>query len=227
MLIDIATKHRDQLTIGLAQIAPLWLNRDATIAKILRTVEDAADKHCHIVVFGEAILPGYPFWIERTNGARFNSPLQKDFYAYYLDQAIHVESGHLRPLCVVAREKRIAIVVGCIERAQDRGGHSVYCSLVYIDQYGEIQAIHRKLMPTYEERLVWAQGDGHGLRVHRLGAFTIGCLNCWENWMPLVRSALYAQGEDLHIAIWPGGLHNTQDITLWVRSKVERKARMW
>ena len=206
----------EQLTIGLAQIAPVWLNRDATIAKILSYIDDAAEEHCHLVVFGEAILPGYPFWLEHTDGARFNSPMQKDFYAHYLDQAIHVESGHLHPICEMARQKRIAVVVGCIERAQDRGGHSVYCSLVYIDQGGEIQTIHRKLMPTYEERLVWAQGDGNGLRVHSLGAFTVGGLNCWENWMPLVRSALYAQGEDLHIAIWPGSLRNTQDITRFI-----------
>jgi nitrilase len=68
-------------------------------------------------------------------------------------------------------------------------------------------------MPTYDERLTWAQGDGHGLRVHQLGAFTAGALNCWENWMPLARAALYAQGEDLHVAAWPGGIHNTHDIT--------------
>jgi predicted amidohydrolase len=71
-------------------------------------------------------------------------------------------------------------------------------------------------MPTYEERLTWSPGDGHGLQVHRLGPFTVGGLNCWENWMPLARAALYGQGEDLHIAIWPGGLHNTKDITRFI-----------
>jgi len=71
-------------------------------------------------------------------------------------------------------------------------------------------------MPTYEERLTWSPGDGHGLRVHALGPFTVGGLNCWENWMPLARAALYGQGEDLHIAIWPGGIHNTRDITRFI-----------
>ena len=216
MSVNEMDVHGDKITVGLAEIAPSWLNRDATIAKILRSIEDAANKHCNLVVFGEAVLPGYPFWIERTDGARFDSLVQKELYAYYLDQAICIESDHLYPLCEIARDKHIAIAVGCIERAEDRGGHSVYCTLVYVDQYGEIQGVHRKLMPTYEERLVWAQGDGHGLRVHQLGAFTTGGLNCWENWMPLVRSALYAQGEDLHIAIWPGSLHNTHDITRFI-----------
>lgn len=68
-------------------------------------------------------------------------------------------------------------------------------------------------MPTYEERLSWAQGDGHGLRVYPVGPFYVGGLNCWENWMPLSRAALYAQGEDLHVALWPGNLRNTEDTT--------------
>jgi nitrilase len=71
-------------------------------------------------------------------------------------------------------------------------------------------------MPTYEERLTWAIGDGAGLVVHRLGKFTVGALNCWENWMPLARSALYALGEDLHVALWPGSVHNTRDITRFI-----------
>ena len=105
------------------------------------------------------------------------------------------------------------MILGCIERPLDRGGHSLYCSLVYVSPQGDIASVHRKLMPTYEERLTWSPGDGHRLPVHTLGVFTVGGLNCWEKWMSLARTALYAQGEDLHVAIWPGGLHNTQDIT--------------
>ena len=209
-------KNEDSLTIGLAQIAPVWLNRDKTLEKIFKSVQSAADADCQLVAFGEALLPGYPFWIERTDGARFNSPVQKEIHAHYLDQAVQVEAGHLDVICEAAKERQIAIVLGIIERPADRGGHSVYASLVYIDAEGVIQSVHRKLMPTYEERLTWSPGDGHGLRVHKLGAFTIGGLNCWENWMPLPRAALYGQGEDLHIAIWPGGMHNTQDITRFI-----------
>ena len=86
----------------------------------------------------------------------------------------------------------------------------------HIDADGIIQSVHRKLMPTYEERLTWSPGDGHGLRVHRLGAFTVGGLNCWENWMPLARAAMYAQGEDLYIALWPGSCELTRDITRFI-----------
>ena len=107
----------------------------------------------------------------------------------------------------------MACYLGIIERAGDRSGHSLYCSFVYIDKTGTIQSVHRKLQPTYEERLVWSPGDGAGLVTHKLGEFTVGGLNCWENWMPLSRAALYAQGEDLHIACWPGSERNTEDLT--------------
>lgn len=204
------------LTVGLAQIAPIWLDRAATLAKVKSYVEQAARQGCGLVAFGEALAPGYPFWVERTDGARFNSPLQKSIFAEYAEQAVQPEAGHLDQIRAVAAEHRIAVYLGCIERAADRGGHSLYCSLIFIDPLGEIGSVHRKLMPTYDERLVWSTGDGHGLRTHSLGAFCVGGLNCWENWMPLPRTALYAQGEDLHVAVWPGGIHNTRDITRFI-----------
>jgi predicted amidohydrolase len=168
------------------------------------------------VAFGEALVPGYPFWVERTDGARFDSALQKKLYAHYVEQAVCIEDGDLNGICELARQHGISVYLGIMERAANRGGHSVYASMVYIDANGEVGSAHRKLMPTYEERLVWAIGDGHGLRTHRIGPFTAGGLNCWENWLPLPRAALYAQGEDLHVAIWPGNLRNTEDITRFI-----------
>ena len=206
----------DLLTVGLAQMAPVWLQREATLEKVLRKIEEAAAQGCHLVAFGEALVPGYPFWLEHTDGARFNAPLQKELHAHYLQQAVQIESGHLDAVCELAARHKIAVVLGCIERPLDRGGHSLYCSLVYLAPAGEIASVHRKLMPTYEERLTWSSGDGHGLRVHPLGAFRVGGLNCWENWMPMARAALYGQGEDLHVAIWPGSEYNTRDITRFI-----------
>lgn len=203
----------DMLTVGLAQIAPVWLDRVRTLDKVAAWVERAGQAGCGFVVFGEALVPGYPFWIEHTDGARFESPLQKDIHAHYLDQAVQIEAGHLDPICAAARKAGIAVMLGIIERPADRGGHSVYCSRVHIAADGTIASVHRKLMPTYEERLSWAQGDGHGLQVHRVGPFTVGGLNCFENWMPLSRAALYAQGENLHVALWPGNLRNTEATT--------------
>lgn len=208
--------QKQTLTVGLAQISPSWLQKEKTILKAVDYIKQAAFKKCDIVIFGEAFLPGYPFWIEITGGAKFDNSLQKEMQAWYMQQAVQIENGDMAAICEACKTNNIATIIGTIELAKDRGSHSIYCSLIYIDRKGIIQNVHRKLMPTYEERLSWAQGDGHGLRVHQLGAFTLGALNCWENWMPLVRSALYAQGCDLHIALWPGCVRNTKDITRFI-----------
>jgi predicted amidohydrolase len=205
-----------RIKVGLAQIAPAWLQRERTLAKVVDWIGDAAAKECDLVVFGEALVPGYPFWVERTEGAKFESQLQKELFAHYVSQGVCIEDGDLEPVCSAAAKHGIAVYVGIMERAANRGRHSLYCSMVYIDQSGAVRSAHRKLMPTHEERLVWAIGDGNGLRTHRLGPFTIGGLNCWENWLPLPRAALYAQGEDLHVAIWPGNVRNTEDITRFI-----------
>ena len=201
---------KDSLTVGLAQIAPVWLNRGKTIEKVQSYLSDASDKGADLVVFGEALLPGYPFWLDRTNGAEFNSDIQKKIHSHYMDQAVCIEDGDLDSICATVKDKSIATYLGIIERPQDRGGHSLYCSIVYIDKQGNIQSVHRKLMPTYEERLSWSPGDGHGLVTHSLPPFTVGGLNCWENWMPMARAAMYAQGENLHVSIWPGNKRNTE-----------------
>ena len=204
------------LTVGLAQISPVWLDKENTIEKILKTVNEAAKSSCELVVFGEALLPGYPFWLALTGGAEWNTNINKELHAHYANNSIDIESGDLEEICKLCAQKKIAIYLGIIERPKDRGGHSLYCSLVYIDTQGEIKSVHRKLQPTYDERLTWAQGDGNGLQVHSLKKFTVGGLNCWENWMPLPRTALYSQGENLHVAVWPGSDHNTKDITRFI-----------
>jgi nitrilase len=206
----------DFLKVGLAQMAPVWLNKTETVKKIISYIEQAGKQSCDLIVFGESLLPGYPFWLSITNGSAFNDTVQKEIHAHYMRSAIQIEAGDLADICAVANNNNIAVYLGTIERAKNRGGHSLYCSLVYIDKAGEIKSVHRKLQPTYEERLTWSPGDGHGLRVHALGPFCVGGLNCWENWMPLSRTALYAQGENLHIAVWPGAKRNTIDITRFI-----------
>ncbi|MEO6254830.1 MAG: carbon-nitrogen hydrolase family protein [Ferruginibacter sp.] len=203
----------DTLNIAIAQIAPVWLNKKLTIKKIETAIKEAATQKAQLVCFGETLLPGYPFWLQLTDGARFNNNTQKEIFAHYLNESVCIEKGDLKTICALAKKLHIAIYMGCAEKAADRGGHSIYCSLLYIDALGIIQSIHRKLMPTYEERLAWSIGDGNGLQVHTLGSFTVGGLNCWENWMPLARTALYAQGENLHVAVWPGNIRNTIDLT--------------
>jgi nitrilase len=205
----------DHIVVAIAQIAPVWLDRAATLAKMAAQVTEAGQSGARLVVFGEAVLPGYPFWIEHTDGARFESPLQMAMFAHYVDQSVDIEGGDLDPLRRAAREAGIWVSVGCIERDHHRG-QSVFASLVTLDDLGEIRNVHRKLVPTHEERLVWSPGDGAGLNTFAIDRFRLGGLNCWENWMPLARSALYAQGEDLHVAVWPGSVRNTEQITPFI-----------
>lgn len=207
---------KDEIKVGLAQVTPVFLNREKTLKKVISFIEEGGNQDCDLIVFGEALVPGYPFWVERSGGAVFESPLQKKLFARYSDQAVDILAGDLHHVCEAARQAETAVILGCIEKASDRSGHSLFATLVYIDKKGNIGSTHRKLVPTYEERLVWSPGDGNGLRVHSLEKFTVGGLNCWENWMPLSRAALYAQGEDLHVAIWPGMERNTIDITRFI-----------
>ncbi len=203
------------MRVGVAQIAPIVLDREATVRKVAEWVTQAAKEHCHLVAFGETLIPTYPFWIEATDGARFQAPLQQALFARYASQAVTIEAGHLGPIREAAAAGRIAVIVGVAEAPRERG-KSIYCSRVFIDEFGKIGSVHRKLMPTHEERLTWAIGDGAGLVTHRVGDFTVGALNCWENWIPLARAALYAGGEDLHVALWPGSSSNTVEITRFI-----------
>ncbi|WP_299128111.1 carbon-nitrogen hydrolase family protein [uncultured Winogradskyella sp.] len=207
---------KSTLKIAMAQIAPVWLNKSATLRKIENSIKDAANDNCELIVFGEALLPGYPFWLALTGGAEWNTKVNKELHAHYVNNSICIEKGELDSVCTLAKAHKIAIYLGIMERPLDRGGHSIYASLVYINENGEVKSVHRKLQPTYDERLTWSPGDGNGLQVHPLKAFTVGGLNCWENWMPLPRAALYGQGENLHIAVWPGSDHNTKDITRFI-----------
>ncbi len=200
------------MRIALAQLAPVLLNRDATLARVHDAVDAAAADGARWVVFGESLVPGYPIWLSRTGGAAFEDPLQKALHARYLEQGV-VVTEHLSGVQERAAQHGIGVILGNAERARDRAGHTLYCSAVTVLPDGRIGSVHRKLMPTHEERLCWGIGDGNGLVVHRDRGFVIGTLNCWENWMPLARVALQSQGETLHVAIWPGGARNTAQLT--------------
>lgn len=204
------------LKIAMAQITPVILNKKETLKKVEQSIKDAAKENCELIVFGEALVPGYPFWLSLTGGAEWNTTVNKELHAQYVRNSIQIEAGELDSICKLAKAHKLSIYLGIMERAKNRGGHSIYASLVYIDAKGLIQSVHRKLQPTYDERLTWAPGDGNGLKVHELKQFTVGGLNCWENWMPLPRTALYGLGENLHIAVWPGSDYNTKDITRFI-----------
>jgi len=204
------------IRVAAAQARPHWLDATATTQKVLAWLQDAAAQGVELVAFPETFLSGYPFWLEHTGGAKFDDATQKRAYAAYLEAAVEIDGPELAVITQAARDLKLFVYVGTTERGTQSARGTVFCTLVAIDPAAGIVSAHRKLMPTHEERLVWGQGDGHGLRVHQLGSSRVGGLNCWENWMPQARHALYALGEELHISVWPGNPRNTADITRFI-----------
>jgi nitrilase len=204
------------MRVACVQDAPVFFDRTATAERVVGWIARAAAARARLVVFPEAFLPGYPFWLSLTDGARFDDPRQKDAYRAYLDAAVRLDGPELAAIRDAAARHGLFVVLGVVERSVGPGSGSLHCTAVSIHPELGVVGAHRKLVPTYEERLVWAPGDGHGLRTHELDGARIGALNCWENWMPQARHALYADGLDLHVALWPGSLRNTADITRFV-----------
>lgn len=202
------------MRIAAAQTAPIWGNKEATTDRVVEWVQRAAEDGVDLVAFGETFLSGYAFWVTRTDGARWEAGDQKAAYAFYLEAAVTLDGPELQTIAGTVAETGVFTYLGITERSASRG--TVYATLVAIDPSNGIVSAHRKLMPTYEERLVWGTGDGHGLQVHDLGRARVGGLNCWENWLPTARHALYAQGMDLHVAAWPGSVELTEDITRFI-----------
>lgn len=200
------------LTVAGAQLGGPWLDLQARMARVVEAAQLAAAEGCELLAFPETYLAGYPFWLARTEGARFDDPAQKACYAYYLQAAIELPGPEHRQLEQLSADLRLTLLVGVTER----GHGSAFCTLLTIDPKQGLVGHHRKLVPTYDERLVWANGDGAGLRTHPVGTSQVGALNCWENWMPQARHALYAQGEELHVGVWPGSSGLTGDITRFV-----------
>jgi nitrilase len=206
------------LRVAAVQDAPAFLDPVASTAKAIRWIEEAADRSVELLAFGETWLPGYPFWLSSTGGARFDDPLQKAMYARYLRAALRADGPELAAIADAAARCGVHVVLGFVERGTSTATGSTFASLATISPNAGVVIVHRKLVPTYEERLVWAHGDGHGLRTHELVTRTgatvrIGALNCWENWMPLARHTMWSQGVDVLVASWPGAVRLTEDIT--------------
>ncbi len=202
------------MRVAAIQAAPVFLDTPATTDKMLGLIGEAAAGGAELCAFGETFLSGYPFWLSSTGGAQFDDARQKAAYAAYVRAAVTADGPELEAVASAAKEYGIFVYLGFIERSTS--GASVYASLAAVHPDEGLVSVHRKLRPTYEERLVWAPGDGAGLAVHDWDGFKVGGLNCWENWMPLARYSLYAQGETLHVASWPASPGNTKDITRYV-----------
>jgi nitrilase len=177
------------LTVAAVQATPVFLDRAATVEVAARHVATAASE---LVVFPESFVPGYPDWVWRRR------PMSDgDWYARLVANAVRVEGPDLDPVRDAARDAGAWVALGVTERSRS---DTLYNTVVYIADSGEIAGRHRKLVPTGAERLVWANGNAHLLTVVEVGGVRVGSLICWENYMPLARMAMYERGIDVLLA---------------------------
>jgi len=179
---------------AIVQAGSVPFDTPATLAKVARLTADAAATGARLVVFPEAFVGGYP------KGATFGASVggrsaqgYRDFQRYF-DGAIVVPGPHTATLADVAARYQVHLVIGVIER----DGGTLYCTVLFFSPQGELLGKHRKVMPTFMERLVWGFGDGATLPVFDTPLGKLGAVICWENYMPLMRMAMYAKGVQIY-----------------------------
>jgi nitrilase len=181
------------------------LDRTATLEAAVDHLQAAADGGARLVIFPETYVPGYPVWIWRLR-PEADYQLTSEIYRQLLANSVDLVANELRPLRDAAAERGVVVVCGVHEREGSFSRATLYNTLVTIGTDGSILNRHRKLMPTNPERMVWGQGDASGLRVIDTPAGRLGSLICWENYMPLARYALYADGVEVYVApTWDEG----------------------
>ncbi len=186
-----------QFKLAAVQAAPIYFDPTASTKKACTFIQNAGAKGASLVAFSECWLPGYPFFVWGEYAATHALAPE------YLASAVEIPSATTDQLCETAHQANIDVVIGVAERdARSRG--TVYCTLLFISNEGEIIGSHRKLKPTHRERTAWGEGDGSSLVIYERHYGRVSGLNCWEHNMVLPGYALMDQGTQIHIAAWPG-----------------------
>ncbi len=180
------------------QASPVFLNREATVEKACRLIEEAASKGAELIAFPEVFIPAYPWWHRLDNAYRGHK-----YFRELVKNSVQIPSPATDMLCQCARKGKVYVVMGINERVPETLG-TLYNTNLLIDPKGKILGAHRKLVPTFLEKITWGGGDGHTLKVYDTGIGKLGMLNCGENTNTLARFALIAQGEQVHVANYPG-----------------------
>lgn len=191
--------------VAVIQKPPVLLDRSATIAGVLASIEEAARNGASLLVFPEAYVPGYPTWIWRLRPGG-DMALSGEIHARLRENAVDLARGDLQPIQDAATRHGVTLVIGINELDSRFSGTTLFNTVVVVGPDGAILNRHRKLMPTNPERMVWGMGDATGLKVVDTPAGRLGSLICWESYMPLARYALYAQDIDIYVApTWDAG----------------------
>ena len=192
--------HDARVRVAIIQHPPVFLNLEASLARASELLVGAAAEGAQIVAFPESWLPGYPVWLDHApDVARWNYGPANALYRLLAENSLVVGSPQFEGLLEMAREAGVYLVMG----AHERLGNTLYNTTVYIDGKTDRYRLHRKLVPTYTERLLWGRGDGSTLSILDTEFGPLGGLICWEHWMPLARAAMHAKRETIHVAQWP------------------------
>ena len=196
---------RELFRVAIVQSSPVFLDLDASLAKAIRLAEEAAKRQARLIAFGETWLPGYPAWLDHcTDVALWDHRPSKDVFARLRQNSLTVPGKEAETLAQIAGDLKVTLVIGANERVETGPGNgTLYNTLLTFTPDGQLANHHRKLVPTYTERLIWGQGDGRGLRSIATPGGRVGGLICWEHWMPLARQAMHIAGEHVHVAVWP------------------------
>ncbi len=185
--------------ITVVQHPPVYLNLRESVDLAVRYTSEASSEKVDMVVFPETWLPGYPVWLDYAPEAGvWDHPAAKALFRLLFENSIQINDEYFKILSDSAVENNCLVVMG----ANERVGRTLYNTIFYLKPDGSFD-LHRKLMPTYTERLVWGMGDGSTLPTIDHKSAKITGLICWEHWMPLARAAVHQDGEDIHIAQWP------------------------
>ncbi|MBL6447403.1 carbon-nitrogen hydrolase family protein [Fulvivirga sp. 29W222] len=191
--------------VGIAQYSAHYLNLEKSLVRLEQIVEQAASENMELLVFGETWLSGYPVWLDHCpEVAQWDSAATKAAYLKLRQSSIEIPGRETRRIGALAQKYGMSIVIGVNEVVKKgRGSGTVYNALLTFNNQGKLANHHRKLVPTYTERMIYGLGDGHGLQVAETSVGNVGALVCWEHWMPLTRQSLHDEAEDIHVAVWP------------------------
>lgn len=191
--------------LALVQNAPDFLNSKKSAKNAVQYINESTSEGADIIVFGEGWLSGYPAWIDYSlHMGCWDQKEIKEIWADMFADAIQIPGSEIQSIQDAAKRNSKYVVIGANEAIKKgKGNGTLYNTLLIIDPVGEIKVHHRKLMPTFNEKLIHGYGDAFGLKTIETPHGNIGGLICWEHWMPLTRQAMHDEGEDIHFGLWP------------------------
>ena len=196
---------KSQVKVAIVQDGPIYLDKKKSLKKAIHLIEEAASNGAELIVFGETWLSGYPAWLDYCpEMGVWDHPATKQVFIKTYQNGIEVPGAETKVISDLARKHALVIGIGVNEViAKGNANGTIFNTFLLFNTDGKLAVHHRKLMPTFTERMVYGHGDGHGLRAADTPLGRVGGLICWEHWMPLTRQAMHLEGEHIHLALWP------------------------